>query len=214
MDALPKVPTDSLYKLMAVFGLVIAVGCFYAARSFEYLVANKAAELNPFLAQYWQAMEKFGHDTRKYAAQEGDKDPATAKRLDSIVSNFIRNASPQTYFMYLKPEERADYRKMAFEFHEALTGTYPNEILNSDAAGVRNASTEIQVRLNHIWYLVDLNRTVSWWSWIGSTTGVILTFSGFALWYRKIQRHEDWLLFYNAEAKRHEWQTKAIGNSP
>jgi len=194
MDFLSRIPTDSLYKMLAIGGVLLTAGCYYASQSFQYFIASKIADLST------EQIDSRG-ETEDLLIRLGTDAKIIQGAIDSATADHSNPA--------LLPA--GDQRN---EIIEKLNAGYGNllslaqdKTLDEDAkklvSKARRSTRAMEAHLSQVWNLVDLGDRIRKWSTAGSVAGIVLALIGFPLWYFKIQRYQDQVLIKQAADAGH-----------
>jgi hypothetical protein len=178
-----KPPTDTLYKFLAVLGLVFFIASLvaptYLAKQVNEQEIDLLKDLDVLLieAKEWQ-------EALKETARLGSKNREAHKELDETIHNFI-----------IGKVHEADVKR-ALDLTSAIDTEYDTKI---DA--VRKTLVEWQKQYANIDYkkrIVENSdyaaRRLVNISTFGLVAGLLMSITGFSLWYRRAQRYEDLVL--------------------
>ena len=176
-------PSDNLYKFITFIGITLMAGSFW-------LMRETGVRLDDALARYYSANNQW--DVGQTAVEEGLAD------VTSLIERYNQSiAKART------PEELLLSKNMASEVVDRFKSvtTLRSESKRLDAV----AKTEYEV-INRV-----LKRTENEqrYAFVGLFFGVLATFSGAVLWYRKHQQFQDSLLIAQIEATKtppKEWK--------
>lgn len=186
----PTVPTDSLYKLMAVGGLLLAVACFSAPRFFYYRVNSEAAMLRNEWSEFnvaYQELNKVADRPLMFGFDE---------KRDYIIAK-----------LDMQNPNSADRRKW-FETADEIDVwlaegrvTQPSPIPEK-AAKAQQLLWKARLRASRIMDLVDQRRDAEAARTYGTFPAIVMSVVGFILWFVRIQRHEDAALVNRATEQK------------
>jgi hypothetical protein len=188
MDFSPlKLPTDNLYKFLALGGLVSFLFSislpFFAVRDLE----AEAVGLEPHAARMVQRAKDQEELATKFQEETAQQKTEWERKLAEAATR------PEPERQQLKAEI-AEWKKSV----DAKAATFRTSLdsLFDTIAKVDALNKQIEVRT------ADLDRILSYWP-LGFWGGIAMTLVGFSGWFWRVQRHQDALL----RAQVREFQT-------
>jgi seryl-tRNA synthetase len=223
VPAFPTLPTDNLYKFIALFGLALFLfGSFFpdekitrgvaqtqdAEKAFQLAkirLQRKVSQIGGALKEVQNRLTELG--TERQALQDAEKTQETKR--ESLMEEMKQQMKQQNLTLKAAKEVEAQMEGLNPEL-QAL-----GEKVRKHADEVRKRSEEVQglqaremeladeieiekVNVKAFTDSVDeLNFQVNIWFWqsLGCiVVGFVMMLSGFQLWYKKIQVHQDAIL--------------------
>jgi len=187
MDFLPQLPTDNLYKFIAISGLsILGLTIYFPSKAIndytlkysEYVTAQEKVTIEV------QRMGEEYKELAETAKSIADSREKTAAALNKAISN-IKLGKPY----HIPPKEE----KNLFSDHLANSKRlkmfeYDIKLKDAELAGKKR---ELDIIASNI-------KTAEMVMYSGSIIGFILTLLGFILWYGKVQKQQDILLTQQA----------------
>jgi len=172
----PKIPTDNLYKFMALSGVVLVVASAFP----RYWQAKLEFELVRVQGEKWKATKK-----KDWAYADMDHLRTKTNKLKEETSKWkeardLAAAEPQ-----LIEKKRLEIRTDAYEIKAGITET---KRLYRDS---EIAAIEVKTKEKEISQRLEVIRLLKFVVAGGSSAGAILSVSGFLLWYHKLQKYQD-----------------------
>jgi|GEM_PF-4776395 len=163
---LPTLPTDNLYKFLALSGTIIFILSFYFPADYADKLNDKNEAIN-----------------LKMATLEVDVDYKSKKvrKLKEIIDNTIK---------YKGGKQRLDANKMAIYYSQSEI----KKIMDENDELSRTIETQISEikeyskNRHRVEGKLELNRIIVM---VGSLVGSFMAFTGYGLWYYRIQRYQD-----------------------
>jgi hypothetical protein len=181
---LPKVPTDNLYKFIALSGVVFMVTSAFPV----YWQAKLKFELIQVQGEKWKATKK-----KNWACADTDYLRTKTNKLKEETSKWkaardLEAAEPQ-----LIEKKRLEIRTEAHEIRAGITET---ERLYRDS---EIAAIEVKTKEKEIAQRLEVIRLLKYVAAGGLSSGAILSVFGFFLWYHKLQKYQDKIVKKQAE---------------
>lgn len=185
---LPQLPTDNLYKFMALTGAVLTVFSVVGPFLYEDELVARLSQVNEQIAiakadmkvdgeeQRWREMEYESlTNESKYLAEIEDalrKLRRSGKEITEAAREASRHRERLTYEVIPAHNEKRwqAERRLAVAAAKVETAFRRSELLGDRIAAVFLGAT------------------------IGISFGIVLSFAGFALWFIRVQRHQDAIL--------------------
>jgi hypothetical protein len=214
LPAFPSIPTDNLYKFIAIFGLfilivssIVWIGYNYELNNkrFEqvneyekvkdFLIARKVAEMG-----YWDAINRANKlQVNMFFNQPGD---SIVDSTWAIKPN-METGKIDTVFEYLTVGMLYSNYRSEVKFYDSILGGYHpyqrnyktmDSLPNSDSLKYKRAEFNLS-QTNKIL------SSVNWLCGTGIFLGIILIISGFYFWYQKFQKYADYIIAKEAADK-------------
>ncbi|HVU88061.1 MAG TPA: hypothetical protein VHD36_12145 [Pirellulales bacterium] len=206
-----KLPTDNLYKVLAIGGLALTVTAFFWPFQIGYQIQDEIAPILRQQASRVVTVEVLIADGRVKA---GDKSQWRAlptssfNTSDGSIRDDIRKSLSTNYQTFTAAildstdSKNSEAVKKKLREKGVDLSTVPektiresvDEVLPEDIAKMRQARDDMFQILNDleiVWRKMDYAATCQRYGRVGIVVGAILTVVGFALWYFKLQRYHD-----------------------
>ncbi len=193
----PELPTDSLYKFMALSGiaiLLISLVPFYHAHKLHLEVICLGGDIKTLNTQTeWLSndLEQLKDEISILKKQTDELNEVTTSEITTALST-----------KRLLSDVRAEKDKEAEKIEKKLDKLV-NKRLQFEEIGRKQKLTSIQIRAKNEEhkYLVRIIGVELLTGALGLICGIFLAIKGFKLWYRKVQVHEDAIIERKAKAK-------------
>lgn len=166
---IPVLPVDSLYKFLALFGLVIMLFCFYLTISTDETIQEKLLNLRIDIAK---------------ARVEVEFLQLQRNKIDQLVKSMTNGITASDILKegQIPVEVTTDeYKKILQEFermlHDGMVKQAEQGVL-LDEIGALDQKRRFYHRVFPVFF----------------SFGLVLSGVGFVLWYRKIQRYQDQII--------------------
>jgi len=203
MDLVPPIPTDNLYKFIAISGLVIiGLTTFYPLK-----MVNESTLKT---VQYATDMHKYSIERGRIATEY--------KKLANISEQLNKKA--ETHLAELKreykkkmaglpytipPAEKLELDDEYKENEKMLKQTsFELDLKNADLEGKKS---ELDIIKSNLFFLRVL-------MYVGFAIGALLTMYGFTLWYLKVQQPLDLILLGQSQRPINEPKETATSQAP
>jgi uncharacterized protein YoxC len=232
IDLMPSVflalPTDNLYKFLALFGLVLFLfAVFFPEEKFakpvaEMQEANKARQIakiridrkNAEIRDALKQVEDKSAELKKNQQLLNDTKTTLETKRRSLMEQVNQQMKRRNPTLKAAKEVEAQAEGLNPEVHalsEQVHGYSDNVRKNSEAiqalrARVAEVSDETAIELvnmkafsesvSQLWFRIKLWNTVAYGSAI---IGVVMMMSGFRLWHKRVQIHQDAILRKQAD---------------
>jgi hypothetical protein len=173
---LPKVPTDNLYKFMALSGIVLLVASAFP--------------------RYWQAKLEFELIRAQGEKRKGikKKDWASAD-VDYLLTKSNKLKEETSKWKEAKDLAAAEPQLIEKKRQEIRTDAYEIKAVNTEIRRLYRdseiAAIEVKTKEKEISQRLDVIRRLKYVIAGGKWVGAILSVSGFLLWYHKLQKYQD-----------------------
>ena len=164
-----KIPTDNLYKFLAVSGLVLFLACGYLA--FFY---------GQNLERLWSSYNEQINDMNAYIGKvsEEAESPIDTGDTSKMIAMFdMAKNSPERARQIINKQESASEKLKNLELAKNFQENY-GQYLYEETKRIRSLSRRL---------------------WVGAIIGLIFSAIGFLSWYFKVQRHLDKKLLLSAQ---------------
>ena len=168
----PEIPTDNLYKFMAIFGLVLTIFGIYQGYDGQ--------------EKFYQRIEKYSSDGSLHLYEKSKNDSKTFLLSDKITFKKtkikalynIENANSITTDAYQKIKDKIGFEKDFFDLKQLeYDKNLMSDTLNFKEMREKYADDLATPQLFPIFLILAL--------------GIFLMFAGFGLWYIKTQKFQD-----------------------
>lgn len=226
----PAIPTDNLYKFLALTGIAVLGFCFVVPNQMEDTMRPERMRLAQQLDKMADAFETLGWTDEviirdkqgnivhmNFEPIKGDMDVATSdekgrkaylellQKMKVYVSELAKVPGAADRDIILKKDDFKTYIKYVRGFDDkayaewakvvAMTEIQQHVMPRAERAKQLKAMVREHTHDIHtIWYLAGKARTYAWLSLVGMPVGFLFAVTGFLLWYRRVQRHQDKLL--------------------
>jgi len=163
---IPSPPTDSLYKFAALSGILLVVGALYFPRQLAWELQSKVEEL-----ELQRATAIIDQRVLKRRADRVEKIVDTSIATQN--GEFKPDAK-RLWLTYSDVELKEMLRNLDLAGRDIAVGAATIESLSKESLRYQVRADEVEIASN-----------------IGLALGVLLSASGFSLWYLRIQRHQD-----------------------
>lgn len=209
MMDIPNLPTDNLYKFMALAGLILFISALYLYESDFSKISDEIDQIHQEVAILSQdtitintltkdlderAYIIYDYVIEKYTDLKKTSEP---KKYSKLIKSFYSKGLPDSssYFLYnvfyayslRKPE-----LKPLYEEYKVINDKYHDLAINFNKIRVEQKSKLARISTK--------NKRMMWTGTFYSILlgiGFIISFYGFLFWYYKIQVHQDKLLRYS-----------------
>lgn len=204
---LPNLPTDNLYKFIALSGIIILLLSITTPQIMLNKIADNIIEEETELRR-WQLEIEFLKEERQFVTDK-------MALVDSMRSKYNLNIDEQANISTQEFIDRLydqDYRNALQFFYNNREKIFPSwEISNEIIKQLNDLSDAYkQIRLKK--FQIDRNfeiikknkqKTITyWWLFIvGTIIGLIMSFFGFYFWYVRVQKYLDKKLYYELKIK-------------
>lgn len=203
---IPNLPTDNLYKFIALSGVLLAVFCIYSINTSMTEVARKATKLE------METLEmKVDAELLKERIQELHIE---LNHLDSILDLKELEFDNQdlvegNLFIKLKNKNYRDYYKFIIDYRENIQPEYRKHLeisnTNSEIALLNDEQYKSSIILDRKLKLLEryndeVERNLYRW-FTGLVLSLIIAGVGFYMWYFKVQRFLDLKVSHDYEQR-------------
>jgi len=176
---LPTLPTDNLYKFMALSGLAIAVFSVFLPLTRMSEIRLNMLEIETQLEVLEIEVKYQENNIIDALVNKGNLSPKEKALFrnhlidllnkDTMLKEFDEQSEP-----IFNPEEQASFRSRSIEIRKKI----------AEVKGRHRQSVALLYEL----------KSYRWILWIGGMLGLVISFFGFGFWYYLIQRPNDMLL--------------------
>jgi hypothetical protein len=184
---IPNLPTDNLYKFMAISGLfVFILSMFYPVyREIElkhrWIILSGEMRVLQLEYDNWEWLQKHA-------------DISILTPSDPNILKLPKNEKAVAQFKEF--QKKLDVHKS--ELRELLQ--YRKALANLESQQKQLDTLESEIKM------------YKWFCWVGVICGIVLILLGFKLWYSRVQRFQDILLY--REATKSDQEPSKNGESP
>jgi len=176
-----KPPTDSLYKFLAIIGLIFfltsVISPFVLRREFhrQYAEFLRDERINNLDAETWQ-------ETSKQMQKQSIELDESSKRLDETFDP-KSNRSLAEQGRVLKEAKKIEEKQFA-----------TIELLDKQMRDWRKQDAQVEYKRNLLEEYEDYAKNLFTLCLLGGPVGLFMSVFGFVLWYRRAQKYEDLVL--------------------
>ena len=171
---LPDIPTDNLYKFMAIFGLVLIV----ATNVIVFIAGNSIMNLGTSLLQ--------SAAVSTYDQKAINEEKTNAQRLsDNLTKTLATTSSQQQQVLITQIAKEQDI--VTNDNSKLIDVNNPILKFNESKELVKWVNLEEKLLLIFIG--------------AGNAIGIVVAFYGFVLWYMKLQKYQDKMIKQKTESK-------------
>ncbi len=183
----PEIPTDNLYKFMAIGGLVSAISCVYFAVSLKRSLLEQVHQNHGVLAILRLETNLMAERTMR------------TEKISGELIDKTRAVSDDVHRKQANPSELNDQLQMLRSELEKLQGRIDQN--KDDRLRVK---TEVDKAENGVWYLEQHATEVTSLTRVLGVVGFVAwlwSLGGFWLWYSRIQKYVDQELKKKAQSE-------------
>lgn len=185
-----KPPTDTLYKFLAISGLLV----FLTSLTFPIWMIQK---LDALQVEHLRDLDILNLDAKtweeafeevKKASEEHDR---AHKQVEVTFDNFMKSKSRASYAAV---QRALTASKAAYEEFQAKSRDFEEKVLKW-----RKQHVEVDYKGNLFEITEKGTERMLTFCLLGIVVGLVMTISGFVLWYKRTQKLEDLILRKKAE---------------
>ncbi|TWT95759.1 hypothetical protein [Neorhodopirellula pilleata] len=210
----PKIPTDNLYKFVAISGIVIAISSAILYYSAAYELLNRAAVAKGQLVAFTDGfslglnrLAKYVNEQKANLGEEGELAKMYITFPDMEGTLEIARPGAKLDCLWL-PSYRESYRKGLTQFDEFLRNTERDFFVSSltqeseqpeffspeEVRSLRSQLRSHHITVEQLWVFQDKTDHIYRLTNFAMFMGCCMTLVGFWLWYVRVQRHLDRIL--------------------
>ena len=185
-----KPPTDTLYKFLAILGLLFFISSLIAPVYLSKQIGEQQIEhLRDLELLMLDAKNKFAVSDRLREITEEQQE--SYKRLEKASYDFLNRDIGEREFKYILDGVRSASTK-----YYQQSPTYNDQLLEWN-----KESLQVEYKANLFKNSSRAARLLVNVSFLGLLAGLIMSIFGFILWYRRTQKFEDLILKKKAESE-------------
>jgi hypothetical protein len=197
MPVFPTLPTDNLYKFIAIFGLVLLVfGFYFPYEKFtradrQAIDAQRSQKLAQIRIELKQAQINRALNQSEYTAEQLKKNTKSVQDAEAALASKQQSKATESELQTLREQVRQNLERL-YKFGEdnQKARAQIDELTEEASTASVNAETDVRVINESKWQ-------ANFWSIVGLACAVIgglMIGGGFYGWYYKVQMHQDTIL--------------------